>query len=188
MPYGKIDKYTEKNISLVLETGDSDVICDFPITDKVYNWMHTHNHQYKQGAIIEYTLNKDQTIGKVNLAKATFDRGTALTRTNEQIVNEKLKQAGVPPNPDGMNVTPATIPKNPGGMYDENKVFKVSIGCTISLHNWENIKVEVEAADPETARRCLIETLSVDLPLQSAVAKECVNRYLNAVLVKPPVV
>lgn len=71
------------------------------------------------------------------------------------------------------------------GMYDENMISKVTIGCTIPLAMpYANIKVEVEGNDPEELRRALIDILGVTLPIQSAADREYVNRYVNNVLNK----
>lgn len=81
-------------------------------------------------------------------------------------------------------LTPAPQPATaPLGMVDPAKVFKVSIGCTINLHDFNNLKIEVEATDATTAKRALIEILGVTIPAESAVARECIDRYVKSVLV-----
>ena len=71
------------------------------------------------------------------------------------------------------------------GLYDETKVVSVSMGVTINLLNYENIRVDVVSTDAETCRRALIEAL-YSLPLNSAPHKEAVQKYLNNVLVRKP--
>jgi hypothetical protein len=70
-------------------------------------------------------------------------------------------------------------------MFDIDKVQSVTIGCTIPLATpYANIRLEVTADDPETARRCLIETLSMVIPFRSPTEKQAVTNYMNNVLVK----
>lgn len=70
------------------------------------------------------------------------------------------------------------------GMYDQKDVKSVTIGCTVHLQGFNNIKVSAECTDAETCRRVLIETLSMTLPLQGEVERECVQNYLKKVLIK----
>jgi hypothetical protein len=78
---------------------------------------------------------------------------------------------------------PAIQPQQVIGMTDPAKVLKVSMGCTINLHDYNNLKIEVEATDATTAKRALIEILGVTIPAESAVARECIDRYVKAILV-----
>jgi hypothetical protein len=72
-------------------------------------------------------------------------------------------------------------------MFDIAKVQSVTIGVTIPLATpYSNIRLEVTADDPETARRCIIETVSTVLPLNNANDRDAVNRYMNNVLVRSP--
>lgn len=89
---------------------------------------------------------------------------------------QKLDLSGFGP------LTPPVI-----GMADPAKVHKVTIGCTINLHDFNNLKVEIEATDGDTARRALIELLGVTIPAESAVARECIDRYVKSVLVEKKV-
>lgn len=74
-------------------------------------------------------------------------------------------------------------PSSVVGMVDPTKVLKISIGCTINLHDFNNLKIEVEATDATTAKRALVEILGVTIPAESAVARECIDRYVKNVLV-----
>ena len=73
------------------------------------------------------------------------------------------------------------------GVVDENNITSVSMGVTINLQAFNNIKVMVEGTDAESCRRALIETLSMTLPLRGEVEKECVENYLRNVLVRPTI-
>jgi len=71
------------------------------------------------------------------------------------------------------------------GMYDRSKVQSVTIGVTIPLATpYSNIKTEITCDDAETCRRALIEMLAVVLPIQSAVDRDLVQRYMKNILVR----
>lgn len=90
--------------------------------------------------------------------------------------NQQTQPAGKPEN--------CTSPASPViGMTDPAKVLKVTLGCTINLHDFNNLKLEVEATDAVTAKRALIEILGITIPAESAVARECIDRYVKSVLV-----
>lgn len=74
------------------------------------------------------------------------------------------------------------------GLYDPTKVKQVTIGVTIPLGTpYSNIRLEVMADDPDTARRCLIETLAVTLPIQNTVDRGLVDQFMRNVLVRPTI-
>jgi len=74
------------------------------------------------------------------------------------------------------------------GMYDKSLVENITIGVTINLLGYEFLKVDVSGTDPENNRRALIETLTTIIPAQNAVRRECINKYVNEVLVKPHII
>jgi hypothetical protein len=70
-------------------------------------------------------------------------------------------------------------------MFDIEKVQSVTMGVTIPLAQpYTNIKLEVTADDPDTARRCLIETIGTVIPARNPPDREAMSRYMKAVLVK----
>ena len=73
------------------------------------------------------------------------------------------------------------------GLVDEQNITSVSMGVTINLQGYNNIKMMVEGTDAESCRRALIEALSMNLPLRGEVEKECVENYLRNVLVRPTI-
>jgi hypothetical protein len=68
-------------------------------------------------------------------------------------------------------------------MFDIKKVKGVTMGVTIPLSTpYTNLKLEVEATDPETCRLALIETLAMVIPISSEPDRLLVNRYLKNIL------
>jgi hypothetical protein len=70
------------------------------------------------------------------------------------------------------------------GMYDRALVSKITMGVTINLLNFENIKIDVEGTDPENNRKALIEILSTIIPAQNEVRAECIRKYMQEILIK----
>lgn len=96
--------------------------------------------------------------------------------------NKKAQAAGFNTGNSCTSPKPTPAPAESVGMYDPSKVLKVMMGCTINLHDFNNLKIEVEATDATTAKRALIEILGVTIPAESAVSRECINRYVKNVL------
>ena len=70
------------------------------------------------------------------------------------------------------------------GMYDRSLVSKITMGVTINLLNFENIKIDVEGTDAENNRKALIEILSTVIPAKDEVRAECIRKYLQTVLIR----
>ena len=72
------------------------------------------------------------------------------------------------------------------GMYDRALVTNITLGVTISLTNYEFLKIDVSGTDPDNNRKALIEILSTVIPAQDEVRRECIDKYIKNVLIRVP--
>lgn len=183
-------------IEIRIEDGKDDVTLPLKFGKASKAWYESHIKQFPIGQVVEFVYKAygpNQVLGKMKPAQ---QRPTPAQRSNEIIVNEKLKQAGLVPNPENkdysQNQFPATsgIPlQHPGGqttttgLYDPKCVtIKMRTTCPTPTQ-YENIAIEVEGPDPETCRRALIDAYSI-LGTAHAPTKDFINAHIKRVLLE----
>lgn len=140
------------------------------------------------GEPIDFKIGEDKKPHPVNpetgMPHRCMNKGQVkhdMDKSREEYNREAQKKAGF--GAPAATTTTTTTTTKEIGMVDPAKILKVTMGVTINLHDYNNLKVEVEATDGNTAKKALIEILGVTIPAESAVSRECIDRYIKAVLI-----
>lgn len=174
-------------IDIKIEDEKGDLVLPLKFGKASRAWYESNLQKFPNGQVVEFvykTYGVDHVLGKMKPAQ---QRPTPAQRSNEIIVNEKLKQAGLAPNPENKDYSqnqfanPAN--NNTIGSYDPKSVtIKMRTTCPTPTQ-YENIAIEVEGPDPETCRRALIDAYSV-LGNAHEPTKDFINVHIKRVLLK----
>ena len=154
-------------------------------------YRNSWKEKYPVGTAVSATVDKGTCKGMdiltgPNLEKFLKDEEA---RRNQQTLPETKQPAAQQPaaasteKPKDTCTSPLTAPASTAPAYDASKIKEITIGGTISILNFENVKIEVTGTDPEEIRKCLIFTAST-LGGGHEPTKELINGYIKRILNK----
>ena len=132
---------------------------------------------WKQGTWLEFTLDARNFVqGPKEVPEPAWGKDL---EAQQEIAPAQPAQK--PAAAAGPQQETRTQPQDNSPAYDASKIDKITIGGTINLLNYENVRIEVTGTDPEEIRKCLAHT-ALTLGGGHEPTKQLITDYIKRVL------
>ena len=202
LPVGTILELSPGQIVLKLELGDTETTATYKTTQKVDEFLSNPKYakNYHRGACVEFSAHNG-VVSLVRPAKG-FVKATEApkqpTASVQPQVTGKIVPMDVVAQSASTFVAPIAKPSAPIqqlslsgeavnvsmiGPFDPNKVKSFKVKATCNLGNFENISIEVETTDIDTARIALMDGFT-QFGRSHELTRDAIQNFIKRVFLK----